>query len=697
MRSRTTTPPASTDDLLLLLRSARLLDDAQLRRLTFAWDGSEPPAARAAELVQAGLLTRYQAERALAGRVGALRLGPYRLLEPLGGGGMGRVFKAEHVLLRRTVALKILGRSRRRAARSGRLKAVEGGRVTPGRDRPRPRTALRREIETVGTLAHPHIVTAHDACRLRGRLVLVLEYVDGVDLERFLAETGPLPVDLACEVVRQTALALDHLHARRLVHRDVKPANLMLTREGPGTGRPVVKLLDLGLACPAGRHGELLCGTPDYLPPERGLAPEYCDIRGDLYSLGCTFYQLLTGRVPFPGGGWTGKLLRHRLEEPTPVDLLRPETPPAVAAVVARLMARDPDTRYPDPAALLGDLPECRAAPTEAVNPPVAEPPPRRRSAVRPALAVLTIAAGLCLGVAARLVWSATAGATSHHEPPVARAVERAKPAARIDLPAAVAAAADGGTVLLPDGVFRLTRLDLGGKRLTLRAAPGARPRLVRVTRDDWDALLLADRDLTLDGITLDDESTDGPPTPLLGSRGGRLTLRRCQIRQRAAAPAVLARQAAQVTLEDTVVRAPVQGIAVEPPPGGRIDLKGCRLEVAEPGGVAVFVWASESARPETLPLALTGCTVNAGRVLAVRTLRGPVRVAAHGCDLHFREALVSLDGCDDARRVLRWQGIDSRYHAGRTWLRVDGEPGSDRAGRSIRTEQAWHLWNEAR
>src|SRR5262249_43118788 len=150
-------------------------------------------------------------------------------------------------------------------------------------------------------------VAAYDAAVHRGRVVVALEYVEGVDLQRLLDETGPLPVPLACEVVRQTCDALIYLRRRGLVHRDVKPPNLILV---PDAGSPRLKLIDPGLTCGPG-HDEL-CGTPDYLAPERGLGAP-ADIRGDIYSLGCTFYQLLTGRVPYPGGDTTGKMLRHRL------------------------------------------------------------------------------------------------------------------------------------------------------------------------------------------------------------------------------------------------------------------------------------------------------------------------------------------------------------------------------------------------
>ena len=218
--------------------------------------------------------------------------------------------------------LKVLGRRRPHAATtlSERAGSVSDGSINPSVAYASGSfCSLRsqREILAAGTLSHPHLVGAHDARWIRGRLVLVLEHVEGIDVSRLLAEIGPLPIDLACRIARQTASALDYLHRRGLVHRDVKPANLLLSHGLDSEA--VVKLVDLGLICPTGTQGEELCGTPDYMPPERGHSPDAIDIRGDLYSLGCVLYELLTGRVPFPGGTWTNKLLRHRLEVPTPI------------------------------------------------------------------------------------------------------------------------------------------------------------------------------------------------------------------------------------------------------------------------------------------------------------------------------------------------------------------------------------------
>src|SRR5262249_52459774 len=163
---------------------------------------------------------------------------------------------------------------------------------------------------------------------------------------KLVQRQGPLPVAQACDFLRQAALGLQHACERGLVHRDIKPANLLVTRQGPAA---VVKLLDLGLArvaWSAAEEGSMsltgageVMGTPDFISPEQAEESHSVDVRADLYSLGCTFYFLLTGQVPFPGGSLMNKLQRHRFREPAPVEQVRPEVPPAVAAVVRRLMA----------------------------------------------------------------------------------------------------------------------------------------------------------------------------------------------------------------------------------------------------------------------------------------------------------------------------------------------------------------------
>jgi serine/threonine protein kinase len=347
---------------LQCLRAANLVGARRARILARRWAGSAEPGgceARVRELIARGVLTRYQAGQVLAGRARRLRLGPYRVLDRLGIGGMGQVYKAEHILMRRVVALKIVAR----------LPRADSEHDTPVPGEPSRRELLarfRREVRCASRMSHPNVVTAYDAGSARGFLFLVMEYVEGTDLGRFVAEYGPLPVPLACEAARQAALALQYAHERNLVHRDVKPDNLLLMRSGSepatgacslpslpdgtsGDGAAFVKLLDLGLALPSNRLPRRAerAGTPDFMAPELANGHGPVDGRSDLYSLGCTFYYLLTGSVPYPGGSYAEKLLRHELDCPRAVSEFRPDVPRSVAAVVERLMAKRPEDRYP--------------------------------------------------------------------------------------------------------------------------------------------------------------------------------------------------------------------------------------------------------------------------------------------------------------------------------------------------------------
>src|SRR5947209_143151 len=287
---RPTAPLTTTAEFLAALRAVGLLSPGRARRLLSRWGHGGDPRQRARALVRAGLLTDYQAARVLAGRGRSLLLGRYRLLDRLAAGGMGRVYKAEHVHMKRVVALKVVPRCRAGVRhRAGRRAAPSG----PGDTRVRA-AHFRAEVRAAAGLCHPHIVTAYDAGDARGVPFLVMEYVEGTDLDRLVAGDGPLPVPLACACARQCALALQHLHDGGLVHRDVKPANLLLAH--PPGSRPeaagaVVELLDLGLVRPAGVEDDR-AGTPDYMAPEQGQDAHVVDSRSDLYGLGCTFYYL---------------------------------------------------------------------------------------------------------------------------------------------------------------------------------------------------------------------------------------------------------------------------------------------------------------------------------------------------------------------------------------------------------------------
>jgi serine/threonine protein kinase len=261
-------------------------------------------------------------------------LGQYALLEKVGQGGMGAVYKAMHTLLMRVVALKVLSAERTRST-----EVV---------------ARFLREMQATGRLNHPNIVQALDAREVNGIHFLVMEFVEGINLAEVSRRLGPLPVPDCAEVIRQAALGLQHAHEHGLIHRDVKPSNLMLTPAGH------VKVLDLGLAWLAGEPADPGCvaGTPDYMAPEQasGSPP---DIRADIYCLGCTLYHLLLGHAPFSGSQFStavDKLLAHARRPVPPVQDFRPEVPDGLVCVLDRLMAKEPAHRFNTPAAVAAAL-----------------------------------------------------------------------------------------------------------------------------------------------------------------------------------------------------------------------------------------------------------------------------------------------------------------------------------------------------
>ncbi len=258
----------------------------------------------------------------------------YELLGKLGEGAMGTVFKARHVKLKRIVALKVL-----RATRINDEASL---------------ARFAREIEAVGKLNHPNIVRAHDAGESDGVHFLVMELVDGIDVHRLVKQCGPLRISDACEIVRQTALGLQHAHEHGLVHRDIKPSNLLITAGGE------VRVLDLGLALleddPRAQEeltntGQVM-GTVDYMAPEQASDSHQVDRRADVYSLGCTLYRLLTGQAPFGGPKYNTparKLMAHAQATPEPLESLRDDVPNELIELLGRMIAKSPSER-PDTA-----------------------------------------------------------------------------------------------------------------------------------------------------------------------------------------------------------------------------------------------------------------------------------------------------------------------------------------------------------
>jgi serine/threonine-protein kinase len=326
----------STASLVDALRKHRLLESKQLEELGDLQSRFPEAKALAIELIRRGWLTEYQARRLLRGRGHELVLGSYILLERIGEGSMGQVFKARHRNLRRIAAIKLI--------RKDRL------------DHPDIIKRFQREVRAAAALDHPNIVLAYDADKIGGTHLLVMEYIDrATDLSQVVIKNGPLPVDQACDFIRQVALGLQHASERGLVHRDIKPHNLLMTPDGK-----TIKILDMGLARLDALAGEApgtfitqagtAVGSADYIAPEQALSSHTADIRADIYSLGCTLYFLLTAQVPFPGGGVADKLLKHLREAPRPIERLRSGIPSEVAALVRKMMAKKPEDRYQTPA-----------------------------------------------------------------------------------------------------------------------------------------------------------------------------------------------------------------------------------------------------------------------------------------------------------------------------------------------------------
>ena len=358
--------PTSVADLIELVNQSLPLDPARLDGYVakLRKDAALPgrPADLAALLVRDGFLTPFQADHLMRGRRPKFLIGKYLILDRIGAGGMGAVYLCEHLQLERQVALKVLPADQA--------------------DDPAALGRFYREAQAVAALNHPNIVRAYDV-DVEGRTYfLVMEYVDGVNLQELTTKRGRLDPVRAAHYVRQAAEGLQHAHQAGLVHRDIKPANLLLSRTG------VLKVLDLGLArffhedadsITKEHNNQSILGTADYLAPEQGRDSHAVDIRADIYSLGATFYFLLVGRAPFADGTLNQKLIWHQMKAPTPVRKLRPEAPEAMAAVLERMMAKDAARRYQTPAEVVAAL----APWTRTALPPpaAAEMPPVRKAA----------------------------------------------------------------------------------------------------------------------------------------------------------------------------------------------------------------------------------------------------------------------------------------------------------------------------
>jgi serine/threonine-protein kinase len=328
------TQKLTSERFLQMVAKSGLVDQQASDRLVEAvrskHNGALPdnPKKLASCFVKERLLTEWHVEKLLGGKYKGFFLGKYKLLGHIGTGGMSSVYLAQHIRMGDNRAIKVLPKTRVRDA-----------------------TYLARfqlEAKAIASLSHPNIVLAYDIDNEDDVHYIVMEYVDGIDLQQLVKRDGPLEATKAAELIKQAARGLDHAHSKGVIHRDVKPANLLIDKKG------VVRLLDMGLALVTADNEESLTvannenvlGTADYLAPEQALNSHKVDHRADIYGLGCTLYFLLTGKPPFADGTLAQRIAKHQTEMPVPIRQLRPDCPGELEGICVKMIQKDRRYRY---------------------------------------------------------------------------------------------------------------------------------------------------------------------------------------------------------------------------------------------------------------------------------------------------------------------------------------------------------------
>ncbi len=322
-------PATSSDlDFLELARKSGLVSDEAIQKFEQTSPESlGDPAAISAAMIRQGLITTFQSKVLLSGKYRGFILGPYKVLEPIGKGGMGRIFLAEHTSLQRRVAIKVL-----QAEKSKNQELLQ---------------RFYREARAAAALDHPNIVKIFDVNQGAGTHFLVMEYVHGKTLQQIVTARGPVHYQKAIHYIIQTATGLKHAHEKGFIHRDIKPDNIILSSEG------VIKILDMGLARSLNQEQDnvtklmnpnAIYGSVDYISPEQSIGGTV-DARSDLYSLGATLFALITGTAPFSGTS-AQILVSHQLTEVPNLAKFRASVPPQLNAIVTKMMAKQPNKRY---------------------------------------------------------------------------------------------------------------------------------------------------------------------------------------------------------------------------------------------------------------------------------------------------------------------------------------------------------------
>lgn len=326
----------TADKVFDLIEKSKLVDpeafSARKESLIQSADAAilEDPVAVCKSFEDAGLLTRWQSEKILQGKYKGFFLGKHKLLGHIGTGGMSSVYLGEHLVLKHRRAVKVLPKSK-----LGNSSYLE---------------RFQREAKAIASLNHPNIVRAYDIDHEKDTHYIVMEYIEGVDLQILVKKHGPLPYAIVADYIAQAAHGLQHAHEQGLIHRDVKPANFLINTEG------VIKVLDLGLALYQDQsdasltmeYNDKVLGTADYLAPEQAINSHTVDNRADIYGLGCTMYFLLTGHPPFPDGSIPSRIVKHQNSMPEDIRKDRPDCPGELDGICVKMMQKDPKFRYQD-------------------------------------------------------------------------------------------------------------------------------------------------------------------------------------------------------------------------------------------------------------------------------------------------------------------------------------------------------------
>ena len=349
----------SVEAFLMLLKRSELLAHDRILEVCAASDSQRHPREVANWLIKQRWLTRWQATQLLEGHE-QLRVGKYRLLDLIGRGGMGLVFLAEPKTPQDTTESATTGGSGSAPFDSQNLVALK---VMTQLGNPKGIKRYLQEVQAATALDHPHIVTTLDSGIADGCHFLVMEFLPGRDLDAIMRDQSPLPVSWSCEVIRQTALGLQYAHEQGLVHRDIKPHNILVTPE-PDFLTPHARILDFGLAHIAAESKSLrevtqtgaVMGTADYISPEQAMSAKHADIRSDIFGLGCTLFQLITGELPFPGNNVMEKLMARITTIPPSVSAMRAEAHSDLDELVANMLRTNPNDRPQTPAEVAAEL-----------------------------------------------------------------------------------------------------------------------------------------------------------------------------------------------------------------------------------------------------------------------------------------------------------------------------------------------------